>query len=110
MKKLFFDKIYKDQILSGRKTTTIRRGRRKDFKEGDVVEIICGKESLGLAYIEKIEYKKLRDVSREDAISDGFSSRRKLKEALKKYYKNINSETEVTVIYFKRIKRSSEKV
>ena len=106
MKKLFFDRAYKDQILSGRKTTTVRKGRRKDFKEGDVVEIICGNESLGLAYIEKIEYKKLKDLTREDAISDGFSSRRKLKEALKKHYKDINSETDVTIIYFKRIKRS----
>jgi len=104
-KHLQFQKEYWDKLLSGLKTATIRLGKVTEYKPGDVVYIHCGGYVLGKAKITKVEYKQVKDLTDEDAFLDGFESKKKLKEALKKHYPKLKSEDWVTIIHFEWIEK-----
>ena len=103
-KKLQFKKEYGKGIVSGAKTSTIRLN--SSLREGDVVIVFAGNEKLGVARIEKVEVKKVRDLNHEDAVRDGFRSREELLAALKKIYgSRISDKTEVKLIRFRMVSR-----
>ncbi len=101
---IYFSKEYRDKILTGEKVTTIRLGQIP-IKEGELYYANCGGEIIGILRVEKVEYKKLKEISKEDAILDGFKSKRKLRRALKKHYKGFNSNSIFTIIHFKLIEK-----
>ncbi|MCS7122069.1 MAG: ASCH domain-containing protein [Archaeoglobaceae archaeon] len=82
MKHLEFDGKYLDDLLSGKKKTTIRKFVR--FKLGDRVLVHAGGKIVGEAKILSIEKKKIDEISDEDAKLDGFSSKEDLIAELKK--------------------------
>lgn len=74
---LGFTKL-KDKLLDGSKLQTIRKPRKIPLKVGDKLYVYwmlrtknC--EKLGEAKVTKIVRKKLRDITQEDAVKDGFS-------------------------------------
>lgn len=76
MPALGFTKLL-DKLLDGTKTQTIRKPRKHPLKVGDVLYIFwkmrtkqCKK--LGDAKITKIERKRFKEITEEDAILDGF--------------------------------------
>ena len=99
MRNLKFDGKYKDLLLSGKKRATIRVGK-VNLKPGDEVLIHSGGYVIGKAKIRKVEKKRVSELTDEDAIMDGFKNKEELLDALKAHYKNINPDTEVTVIKF----------
>jgi len=105
-KTLIFKKEYKDAILSGRKTSTIRL--RTDLKAGDEAYIVVGGTKLGIAKITAVNKKRLSDLSHRDAKRDGFANVRELIRALKKHYKDVRPWTEVSIIHFKLKRGRSE--
>ncbi len=105
IKYLNFAKDYKSSLLSGNKLSTIRLGKKTHLKEGDLVYINCANEILGIARVKKVEFKKLKEVTREDAKLDGFKSKKKLRNALKKHYKKVSGESDVTIIQFEWVER-----
>ena len=104
MKQLCFDERYYKKLIKGRKTMTIRRGKRK-FEIGEKVEVICGKRKLGIAKITNLVIKKFSDIDIKEVRKDGFRSKRKLKEALRKHYKNVKGSDIFTLIEFEWIEK-----
>jgi len=96
-----FLKEHWEKLVKGIKTVTIRYGRVEDYKEGDIVYIHCGGYVLGEAIITKVEYKKFSEITDEEAFLEGYPSKKKLKDAIKKHYPNIKANDIVTVIHFK---------
>jgi len=102
LKKLNFSKKYKRKILSGEKTSTIRL--KTKLKKGDLVEIIAGGEKLGKARIMNVKKTILKNLTKSDAIKDGFKSKKSLIKALKKHYSNIDKDSIVYIISFSMLK------
>jgi len=106
-KRLIFKKEYGSAILEGKKTSTVRL--TSQLKKGDTVDIIAGKIKIGTATIEDVEVKKLKELTDEDAIMDGFKNREELIRTLKRLYrKKISDNSEVKLIKFKLIGREGE--
>lgn len=87
---------YADKLLSGAKTTTIRLGVVKP-KYMEVVVHGRGRP-LAKARITSVEYKRVSELTEEDARRDGFSSLRELLEALRSVYGNVKPDDHVTII------------
>ncbi len=106
-KRLIFKKEYAADIISGKKTSTVRM--TSSLKAGDEVELYAGGIWLGTAKIKEVEVKKVRELTDEDALRDGFSNRDELVKTLKKIYGNrgLSESTEVKLIRF-RLRRDSE--
>lgn len=88
--------------LDGGKNVTIRKGRRDIMRGGLIFESVDkGRERLvevGLVY-----YAPLRNVLLEDYVNDGFKDKTDMLTGLRKFYPDINMETEMTVVRFKLI-------
>ncbi|MCD6403094.1 MAG: ASCH domain-containing protein [Candidatus Aenigmarchaeota archaeon] len=104
MKKIHFSKEYKKKLLKGEKSSTIRLGKRKKYKVGDVVELVVEEKPIAKALITNVEYVRVKDLTEERAKKDGFHTKNKLIKALKKHYPRIKDNNTVTVIEFKIIK------
>lgn len=87
---------FADLLLSGRKKTTIRLGHVIPRYQEVIVH--GHGRPLCKARITNVTYKKVRDLTEEDAIKDGFSSLSELYKALKETYGNIRPDMEVTII------------
>jgi len=94
---------YVDMILSGQKTATIRLGLVKPKYKEMIVH--GGGRPVAKIMITKVTYKKVRELTEEDAIKDGFSSLRELLEELRKVYPEITNDDWVTVIEFRVVQR-----
>jgi len=102
-----FKKEYGEGIVKGSKTSTIRLS--STLKKGDEVEVVAGRVRLGIARIEDVEVKEVRELTDEDARTDGFRNREELVRALKKIYgRRITDRTEVKLIRFRMIKDGEE--
>ena len=106
VKRIYFSKEYKKKILKGEKSSTIRLGKRKKYKVGDIVELIVNEKPVARAVITKIEYLKVKDLTEERAKKDGFHTKKKLLQALKRHYPRIKDNSVITIIEFKIIKGS----
>jgi len=100
---LSFKKEYIKKIFEGLKTTTIRLGILTPKK--DEVLIYGNGKALGKIAIESIRYTKVKDLTDEDAVLDGFKDKRELKAALSKHYPGISADDWVTVIKFRVLER-----
>ncbi|MEM1546021.1 MAG: ASCH domain-containing protein [Candidatus Methanomethylicia archaeon] len=101
-KVLRFKGRFKEDILSGRKTTTIRKYSK--LKPGEVVKIEVGGEIIGKAEIKKIIRKEFRDLTIKDALNDGFKSLHELKKTLCLLYGKICENESLYIIEFKLIR------
>jgi len=97
---------YVEKILSGEKKATIRLGIVKP--KYDEVFIHGGGRPVALAKIVKVSHKRVKDLTDNDALKDGFSSKRELLKELKKNYDELNPNDYVTIIEFEVIKKLSE--
>jgi hypothetical protein len=87
---------FADKLLTGRKKTTIRIGIVKP-KYREV--IIHGKgKPLAKAIITNVTYKKVSELTDEDAMRDGFSNVSELLSALRKVYGDVKPDDIVTII------------
>ncbi len=105
-KKLKFLEDFKEKIITGEKTSTIRKGFVEKYEKGDIVDVMVGNETIGEAEITEIKHLSFKEITTEDAIQDGFKSKKELKKVLKKIYPDFKSTDEVTKIEFilKRLK------
>lgn len=84
-------------ILNKKKTTTIRSGHR-DYPLGDA--ILNWGEDYSRITISKIEYKPFKELTQQEAESDGFLTLDELKKTLLRFYPSLLPDSEVSVIYF----------
>ncbi len=95
MKHLEFKDRYKELLLNGKKTATIRT--QCYVKEGDEVFVHCGGKIIGTAKIKKIEGRNLEEIDDRIARADGFESREDLINEIRKIY---GDPKKVYVIWF----------
>ncbi|PDM26357.1 ASCH domain-containing protein [Candidatus Bathyarchaeota archaeon B24-2] len=100
VKRLNFKREYRKILESGRKITTIRI--HTDLKSGDLVELVAGGVSCGYARVKSVTRKKVSELSKKDAVKDGFKNVKELLKVLKKYYREITPETYVYIIRFEK--------
>jgi hypothetical protein len=86
-----------DLIKNGRKTTTIRLGRRK-VKTG-ALTFLSGRDTLKVE-VTRVEYKSVERLSQVDAQRDGFSSLEDLIRVLRSFYPDMEPGSEVTLVHF----------
>ena len=89
---------YVDLILRNVKKTTIRLGIIKP--KYDEVIIHGGGKPVALAKIINVKYKKVKELTDDDARKDGFSSVKMLLKELEKSYGKISPSDVVTIIEF----------
>lgn len=94
---------YVKEILEGKKTATIRRGIVKP-KYREVI-VHGGGKPVAKILIEKVYHKKIKELTDEDAIKDGFRSREELVSELKRVYPGISDDEWITIIEFKVLQR-----
>ena len=97
---------YVDLILKGVKRTTIRLGIIKP-KYNEIM-IHGGGKPIALAKITNVEYKRINELTDEDARKDGFPSLKVLLKELKKSYGEIRPNDIVTIIEFVITKKLSD--
>jgi hypothetical protein len=102
-----FSGIYKEVLLNGKKTATIMDGENY-FKIGQEVPVYLSdkpnlfdgtvEKRIGKAIIEKVEIKRVKDLTDSEAKLCGSENLDELKKALKKWY---NSDENSVITYIK---------
>ena len=101
--RLVFRKKYVELLLSGRKRTTIRLGKVRIRSR--VVVIAQGQTPVALARVEEVRYKKVRDLTEEDAREDGFKNLIELFRELRSIYGDFSLDDDITIVRLSIIKR-----
>jgi hypothetical protein len=104
MRRINFNPEYVAAILKGRKSTTVRRGRRR-YARGEVVELTANGRTFALARVVECVVKRVAELTDEDARLDGFASRGELLRALRRIYGSVGGEEYVTVVRFELLRR-----
>ena len=94
---------YVKDILSGRKRATIRLGIVK-LKHNELI-VHGGGRPVAKIRVTNVRYKRVSELTDEDAAIDGFSSKEELLEALRKAYGEIRPDDYVTIIEFDVVQR-----
>jgi len=112
----FYSPMVADQLRSHRKTATIRLGDKSDkYRKGQIVQVLCGarfspREKVFDAVIDKIDVKRLRDLSPREIEHDNPELRRteELVEFLGQLYnREVTPDDLVTSIRFSEMLNSS---
>ncbi|MBP1913023.1 ASCH domain-containing protein [Thermococcus stetteri] len=103
---MLIDSAYKSRILRGDKVTTIRYGDY-EAKPGSEVYLVITPSDTAVAKVRitKVEKKKVRELTNEDARLDGFQDVKELLRELSKIYGELHGDDEVTIIGFEVVKR-----
>jgi hypothetical protein len=108
----FYSPMVADQLRSHRKTATIRLGDKSGkYRKGMVVSVLCGvrfspREKVFDAVIDKVEVKRLADLSPREIEHDNPEIRRPEDMATflsQLYNREVTPEDTVTVIRFSQI-------
>jgi hypothetical protein len=108
----FYNPAVSDQLRSQRKTATIRLGDKSaKYRKGMIVTVLCGvrfglRERVFDAVIDKVEVKRLEDVSPREIEHDNPELRRteELAHFLSQLYnREVREDDIVTVIRFSQI-------
>ena len=111
----FYSPIVADQLRSHRKTATIRLGDKSaKYRKGMVVQVLAGarysaREKIFDAVIDKVEVKRLADLSPREIEHDNPEIRRAEDMAMflgQLYNREVTPEDEVTVIRFSEIRNA----
>ena len=94
------DEEYVEALLSGVKRGTIRLGVVKPDRE---LFIHSGGRIVARAVVESVEYRRVSELTDEDARLDGFPSREALIRALRRLYPGLKPSDVVTIIRFERV-------
>ena len=108
----FYSPLVADQLRTQRKTATIRLGDKSaKYKKGMIVTVLVGvrygqREKVFDAVIDKVEVKRLRDLSPREIEHDNPEIRRVdelVRWMSQLYNREISEDDEVTVIRFSQI-------
>jgi hypothetical protein len=109
----FYSPLVADQLRSQRKTATIRLGDKSaKYRKGMIVQVLVGtrfspREKVFDAVIDKVEVKRLADLSPREIEHDNPEIRRtdEMAQFLSQLYnREVTEDAEVTVIRFSQIK------
>jgi hypothetical protein len=86
-------------VLSGKKTSTVRLGKR-NYPLGPA-SIVSKNVDIPIE-ITDIEFTKIGSLNEKIAKMEGYASVPELLSALEKFYPNVDSERDVTVVKFRQ--------
>jgi hypothetical protein len=106
-----FSGVYKDKLLSGKKTASVMPGAHV-YEIGSHVLVYLSdtpnlfdkgaKETrIGEATIMTCRQCKLKDLTKEEAINCGYETAELLKKEMKQWFPHINDKSPVTCVRFK---------
>uniref|UniRef100_A0A7C4BA97 ASCH domain-containing protein n=1 Tax=Thermofilum pendens TaxID=2269 RepID=A0A7C4BA97_THEPE len=104
LKHIMFSRLYIDRLLKGEKSLTIR-AKRPNLKPGDLALVHSLGMIVGKVRVLSVQAKRLKDISEEEAVQDGFESVDQLKAALKKHYPHLREDSYVYVVRFEWMER-----
>jgi len=102
-RRLKFKKRYLQMIIEGRKRSTIRLGRL--VLRDRLLTIVGDGKPIALARVDEVIYKKVRELTDEDARVDGFRGLIELFRELRRIYGDFGLEDDVTIIRFTVLRR-----
>jgi hypothetical protein len=102
MERINFDAEYVKDILEGKKITTVRKGI-KSYPVGKMVELTVNYKPFAKAKVLKVVVKRVKELTDEDAVKDGFNSKEELISALQRIYGEINENDFVTIVHFELV-------
>jgi hypothetical protein len=91
---------YLKTLFEGRKKSTIRPGV---LRVADKVYIHSKGRIVAIADVEQVIYKRVKELTEEDAIMDGFKSKEELVAYLKKRYPGLRDDAIVTIVKFGKV-------
>jgi len=102
IKHLMLSPKYLKALYEGRKKSTIRPGV---LRVGDKVYIHSKGRIVAIAHVEQVLYKRVKELTAEDAVLDGFNSRDELVAYLKKRYPGLKDDAIVTIVRFGKVEK-----
>jgi hypothetical protein len=84
-------------ILSKKKTSTIRRGSRR-YSPGKAI-LHVGNSDISI-WIEHVCYCRVNELTEENAARDGFDSLDDLLRALHRFYPGLSADETITIVSF----------
>ncbi len=102
-KHLMIKSDYADLILEGKKRSTIRLGKVQVNNREFFIN--SGGKIIAKAIVKDVVYKRVKDLTDDDAKLDGFNSKEELIGELKKHYRNLKDDDVVTIIVFDVVER-----
>lgn len=103
-----FSGVYEEKLLDGEKTATVMEGSRH-FEVGQKVQVYLSEREnlfdgrkerrIGEATIQKVEAKRVGNLTKEEATNCGYEDLEELKGALRKWY-DADEDSVVTYIKF----------
>jgi len=97
-KHLMMKSDYADLVLEGKKKSTIRLGKvQVNSKE---FFINSGGKIIAKAVVRDVIYKRVKELTDEDARLDGFRNKEELVRELRKHYRDLKEDDLVTIIVF----------
>ncbi|ABP50405.1 ASCH domain-containing protein [Pyrobaculum sp.] len=94
---------YVKALLEGRKRSTIRPGV---LKVADRVYIHSKGRIVAVAEVESVMYKRVLELTDEDARLDGFNNREELVAYLKRRYPGLRDTAIITIIKFRKVEEA----
>ena len=88
---------YMTLVQEGRKTTTIRKGRR-DIALGPA-KFVSKEDAVNIDIV-SVTYRLFAELSDDDAGADGFEDSHELRQALRSFYPEIQADDPCTIIGF----------
>jgi uncharacterized protein YqfB (UPF0267 family) len=99
MARISFSPRYRQLVMAGKKTTTVRRGQRS-IRPGPA--LLCfGDQSELAGVVTAITSTTVRSLDDADALRDGFANRQELLAALRQHYPDLTIGEPVTILEFK---------
>lgn len=86
-----------EKVRNGKKIATLRKGKR-DYIPGDT--LLYGKKYCDMIEVTDLTYKKLDEISDEDARVEGYSKASDLIKIMKDLYPGITNDTICTQVWF----------
>jgi len=102
IRRLMLSPRYLKALYGGRKKSTIRPGV---LRVGDKVYIHSKGRIVAVAQVEQVLYKRVKELTDEDAVLDGFKSREELVAYLKKRYPGLRDGAIVTIVRFGKVEK-----
>lgn len=91
---------FMEAVREGRKTTTIRIGKK--IFEAELLLLESSVEEILMRVVD-VEYKQFSQLTHEDAYRDGAINLQELRETLIKIYPRLRERTTVTIVHFEPI-------
>ncbi|MCC6003600.1 MAG: ASCH domain-containing protein [Thermofilum sp.] len=101
-KHILFSQRYLEKLLSGEKRATIRL-RCPGLRPGDKALVHCGGRIIGEVEVLAVYRKRLRDITIDEALLDGFISLHELRLHLKKHYPGVRENAHLCILIFRWI-------